>query len=97
MKYAREFITSTLVGGLLIVVPVYLAVLLLLKGMKSVATLVRPFAALLPDWIPAERFLSLLLVLALCCVVGAAVRTQRDARFASAWRSPSSADSPVTA
>ena len=42
MKYAREFITSTLVGGLLIVVPVYLAVLLLLKGMKSVATLVRP-------------------------------------------------------
>ena len=31
MKYAREFVTSTLVGGLLIVVPVYLAVLLLLK------------------------------------------------------------------
>ena len=76
MKYAREFITSTLVGGLLIVVPVYLAVLLLLKGMKSVATLVRPFAALLPDWIPAERFFSLLLVLALCFLVGVAVRTR---------------------
>ena len=77
MKYAREFITSTLVGGLLIVVPLYLAILLLLKGMKSVATLVRPFAALLPEWIPAERFLSLLLVLAMCCVVGAAVRTKK--------------------
>lgn len=77
MKYAREFVTSTLVGGLLIVVPVYLAILLLLKGMKSVATLVRPFAALLPEWIPAERFLSLLLVLVLCCVVGAAVRTKK--------------------
>ena len=63
MKYAREFVTSTLVGGLLIVVPVYLAVLLLLKGMKSVASLVRPFAALLPDWIPAENLFSLLLVL----------------------------------
>ena len=37
MKYAREFITSTVVGGLFIVVPVYLAVLLLLKGMKSAA------------------------------------------------------------
>ena len=35
MKYAREFVTSTLVGGLLIVVPAYLAVLLLLKGMIS--------------------------------------------------------------
>ena len=76
MKFAREFITSTLVGGLFIVVPVYLAVLLLLKGMKSAATLVRPFAALLPDWIPAELFFSLLLVLALCFLVGAAVRTR---------------------
>jgi uncharacterized membrane protein len=76
MKYAREFITSTLVGGLLIVVPVYLAVLLLLKGMKSAATLVRPFAALLPDWIPAENLFSLLLVLILCFIVGVVVRTR---------------------
>jgi len=76
VKYAREFITSTVVGGFFIVVPVYLAVLLLLKGMKSVATLVRPFAALLPDSIPAENLLSLLLVLALCCLVGIAVRTR---------------------
>ena len=76
MKYAREFVTSTLVGGLLIVVPVYLAVLLLLKGMKSAATLVRPFAALLPDWIPAENLFSLLLVLIICFIVGVAVRTQ---------------------
>ena len=75
MRYAREFVTSTLVGGLLIVVPVYLAVLLLLKGMKSVAGLVRPFAALLPDWIPAERFFSLLLVLTICFLIGVAVRT----------------------
>ena len=52
MKYAREFVTSTVVGGLFIVVPVYLAVVLLLKGMKSVAGLVRPFAALLPGMDP---------------------------------------------
>ena len=76
MKYAREFITSTVVGGLFIVVPVYLAVLLLLKGMKSVASLVRPFAALVPDWLPAEGLLSLVLVLGLCFLVGVAVRTR---------------------
>jgi uncharacterized membrane protein len=75
MKYAREFITSTVVGGLFIVVPAYLAVLLLLKGMKSVAGLVRPVAALVPDWLPAEGLLSLLLVLGLCFLVGVAVRT----------------------
>jgi uncharacterized membrane protein len=76
MRYAREFITSTLIGGLLFVVPVYLAVLLLLKGMKSVGTLVRPFTALLPDWVPAERLLSLLLVLTICFLVGFALRTR---------------------
>ena len=76
MKYARELVTSTFVGGLFIVVPVYLALLLLLKGMKSVAGLVRPIAALLPEWIPAEDLISLLLVLAVCFLVGAAVRTR---------------------
>jgi uncharacterized membrane protein len=75
MRYAREFITSTVVGGLFIVVPVYLAVLLLLKGMKSAAGLVRPFTVFVPDWIPAEGLLSLVLVLALCFLVGVAVRT----------------------
>lgn len=76
MKYAREFVTSTLIGGLMFVVPVYLAVLLLLKGMKSAATLVRPLTVLLPDWIPAERLLSLLLVLTICFLVGFALRTR---------------------
>ena len=76
MKHAREFITSTVVGGLFVVVPVYLATLLLLKGMRSVAGLVRPIAVLLPDWIPGERLLSLVLVLAVCFLVGAAVRTR---------------------
>ena len=80
MKYAREFITSTVVGGLFIVVPVYLAVLLLLKGMKSVGGLVRPIAVLIPDWLPAEGLLSLVLVLALCFLVGVAVRTSVGAR-----------------
>ncbi len=76
MKYAREFVVSAIVGGLFVIVPVYLAALLLLKGMKTVAGLVRPFTALLPDWVPAERLLSLLLVFGICFAVGAAVRTR---------------------
>jgi uncharacterized membrane protein len=74
MKYAWEFVKNTLVGGLLIVVPIYLAVLLLLKAMQSVMGLVRPLAQLLPSWIPADNILSLLLVLSLCFLIGLAVR-----------------------
>jgi uncharacterized membrane protein len=76
MKFAREFVKTALIGGALVVLPLYLAVLLLLKGMQAVAGLVRPIAGLLPQWMPAENILALLLVLVVCFVVGLAVRTQ---------------------
>jgi hypothetical protein len=76
MKYARELAVSTVVGGALVLVPIYLAVLLLLKGMQSVVGLVRPIAALLPDWLPGENLFSLLIVLMVCCAVGTVVRTR---------------------
>lgn len=75
MKQHRGFFIDALVKGLLIVLPIYLAVLLLLKAMRSLVNFVKPFAALLPDWLPAEHLLSLLLVLLLCFLVGAAART----------------------
>ena len=76
MRIIREFLTSTLVGGLLIVLPIYLTVLILLKGMQSVAALVRPLTTLLPTWLPAENVLSLALVLVVCFLIGIAVRTR---------------------
>jgi uncharacterized membrane protein len=77
MKHLREIIVSSLVGGLLILVPIYLSVLLILKAMRAVAGLVKPFASLLPKWFPGQTLLSLLLVLVICFLVGAAVRTGR--------------------
>ncbi len=84
MTQTMRAVWKALMRGLLIVVPVYLAILLLLKGMKSVANLVRPFTALLPDWVPAEELLSLLLVLAICAVIGATVGT-RIGRVCRDW------------
>ena len=81
MKFAREFLVNTLVGGLLIVLPIYLAVLVLLKGLQSVAGLVRPLTVLLPDWLPAEGLLSLGLVLVVCFLIGIAVRTHAGRIF----------------
>ena len=75
MRHAREFVVNTVVGGVLVLLPLYLAVLVLLKGMKSVVVLVRPIAALFPETLPAENALALLAVLLICFVVGAAVRT----------------------
>ena len=62
MKKAGGFIVRALIAGLLIIVPIYLSILLLLKGLQSVAGLARP--------------LAMLLLLAACILVGAAVRTR---------------------
>lgn len=76
MKNALAFVAKAVLAGLLVIVPIYLAVLVLLKGMKTVGKLVQPFAQLLPDWFPAEQALSLLLVLVICFLIGVAVRTR---------------------
>jgi uncharacterized membrane protein len=75
MKHVREFLVGSFVGGLVIVVPIYLSVLLLLRAMQTVAGVVRPIAKLLPKWFPSEGVLSLLLVLIVCFLIGVAVRT----------------------
>jgi uncharacterized membrane protein len=45
--------------------------------MESVAKLVRPFTLLVPAWLPAEKLISLLLVLAICFFIGVAISTRR--------------------
>lgn len=76
MKVVRRFLANALIGGVLVVLPIYLAVLLLLKGAQSAANLIRPFTMLLPDWLPAEKALSLMLVVTVCFLIGVAVRTR---------------------
>jgi uncharacterized membrane protein len=75
MRKGSRSVGGTLVAGILVIAPVYLGVLLLLKAIKSLAGLVKPLAGLLPDWLPAEGVLSVLLVLVFCYLVGLAIRT----------------------
>jgi len=69
---------SALFRGLLVVIPIYLAVLLMLKAMNSLLGLVKPVTALIPvpDWLPAGQIFSVLLILLFCLVVGLLVGTR---------------------
>jgi uncharacterized membrane protein len=80
MEKTLAFVARTTLRGLIVVVPLYLALLVLLKGMASIGKLVRPFTSLLPDWIPAQQILSLLLVLAICFLIGWGMRTGLGSR-----------------
>jgi uncharacterized membrane protein len=76
MKKSLQFATKALLSGFLTVLPIYLAGLLLLKAIQSIAKLVHPVTLLVPDWLPAERILSLLLVLVICFLIGVAILTR---------------------
>jgi uncharacterized membrane protein len=76
LKQFRKSVVRSLVVGFLFLVPVYLAILLLLKAMKSLGKLVQPFIRLLPESVPAETVISLLLVVLLCIFVGLLLDTK---------------------
>jgi uncharacterized membrane protein len=74
-KKFRESVVQPLVAGLVVVAPVYLALLLLLKAMKSLDRLAKPLTHFLPRWFPGETVVTLLLVLLFCFLVGLSLHT----------------------
>jgi uncharacterized membrane protein len=78
VKQFREFLTTALVSGVLIVVPSYLAILLALRGMKSLGRLARPLASLFTAGFSqtAETALAFLMMLIICLAIGVAVQSR---------------------
>jgi uncharacterized membrane protein len=75
MKEMRKQMVSAFVTGFIAIIPVYLAILLLVKAMGSVTGLVKPIAAMLPDWLPAVNLMALLFIMFICLLVGTIVQT----------------------
>jgi uncharacterized membrane protein len=76
MKALAEFLKTTLVGGLLIVVPTYLTVLLLAKALGGMLALLRPIVGLLPEWFHHfGQLVAIALVVLVCFMLGLIART----------------------
>jgi len=75
MRRLAEFTKTTLIGGLLVVLPLYLSVILLLKFVQVLAALLAPVT----DHVPVRAELRQLLVIGaaivVCFVAGLIVRT----------------------
>lgn len=80
MKTLVKFLKVTLVGGLLIVLPLWVSVLLLLKAINGALKLLLPIAKLLPQTIVHEKVVALGLLLLICFVVGLITRTRSGQR-----------------
>ena len=75
MRTLAEFTKTTLIGGVLIILPVYLAALLLAKTVKCMLELLSPVAAQIPIAVEFRQILAIALLVAVCFIVGLIVRT----------------------
>lgn len=78
------FIKTTLLGGLLVVVPAYLALLLLIKALAQAKGIVTPLSAALPKDADHPQIMAVLLLILLCFLVGLVLRTAIGQRVGSA-------------
>jgi uncharacterized membrane protein len=81
VKNLGKFVAGTLLSGILVIAPVYLATLLVLRVAKSVADLVKPIAAMLPKGYASESVLSILVVVLAVFLIGLLVRSPRGLEF----------------
>jgi uncharacterized membrane protein len=85
MKTLAEFTKTTLIGGLLVILPIYIAVLLLAKTIKALLALLEPVTAQVPACVEFRQIVAILLLVAICFVVGLVVRTGPGLRAKNAF------------
>jgi uncharacterized membrane protein len=85
MKVLAEFTRTTLIGGVLVILPIYVAVLLLAKAVTGLLALLTPVTAQLPAGVQFRQVVAILLLVALCFVVGLVVRTGPGLRAKNAF------------
>jgi len=85
MKTLAEFIKTTLIGGILIVLPVYVSILLLIKAFNGLLGVVKPIAAVIPSSVEFEQALAIIILAAICFLAGLITRTRPGMRARDAF------------
>jgi len=76
MKTLIDFLRMTLVGGLLVVLPIWVSLLLLIKAIKSALVVLHPLAKLLPQTLVHPNVVAFCLLVLICFAVGLLIRTK---------------------
>ena len=81
MKTLVQFLKMTLVGGLLVVLPLWVSLLLLFKAIKGALAVLQPIAKLVPQRFLHHDVVALCLLVLICFGVGLLIRTELGKRF----------------
>jgi uncharacterized membrane protein len=84
MRTVAEFTKTTLIGGLLIILPVYVSLLLLAKAVGGLLALVKPITAAIPTTIEFRQALAIVVLALICFIAGLIARTRPGVRAKNA-------------
>lgn len=84
MKTLAEFTKTTLIGGILVILPIYVAVLLIAKAVVGLLALLSPVTAQIPAGVQFRQLIAALVLIVACFVVGLVVRTGPGLRVKNA-------------
>jgi uncharacterized membrane protein len=76
MNKLMEFSKTTIIGGLLVILPVALIALLLMEAITIVQKVLEPIISLLPEEVILPKVIALFIVVGLCFLTGLILRTK---------------------
>jgi len=75
MNKIAEFTKTTLIGGLLVILPIYVCILLVAKSLSVAIALVSPITNQIPAALQFRQLIAFLVVIAACFLAGLVLRT----------------------
>lgn len=75
MRRILAFLKAALLGGVIVVLPAWLAAMLVLKALGHLQIFVKPISSHLPQTVAHPRIIAILVFVGLCFLVGAAIQT----------------------
>jgi uncharacterized membrane protein len=82
MKAVLDFIRTTVIGGLLVIVPVVITFEVLARLVHILIAALRPLTDWLPPWMPFANVVAVAIIVAICFVAGVIAKTQIGTRIA---------------
>jgi uncharacterized membrane protein len=85
MKSIAEFTKTTLIGGLLVILPIYFSFILLAKTFIGLLALIAPVTKQIPVQVDFRNLIAILLIVGTCFIAGLVVRTGPGLRAKNAF------------
>ena len=85
MKTLAEFVKTTLIGGLLIILPIYVSIILIAKAVQGVVAALKPVTAVVPASFQFREIFAALVIIIICFIAGLIVRTGPGLRAKNAF------------